>query len=236
MRRLAILALLAGCNNDTTIAQVSREIAVLPGLLDAGEVRVGEALSLDLSVSHLAGGEVTISGLDVRNVDGEFFAFDGAVPIVIPVDGLVPIAIQYTPVTEGYHRAVVTIVSDAGEGTVEVDVRAHAVSPVPYAYPSVIDFGAVPDGGNTEETVFIGYHGTVALDITEASCSDASFTVQSTLPVEVAPGSEVALRERFFADGEASTAGTPSLGLSGGSLLNQSSFDASPAAAVRLGL
>ena len=62
-------------------------------------------------------GDIKILNVQVRNVEGEFFSWveTSEDAILVPNRESIPILIRYKPTDVGYHRAAITITSDAGK-------------------------------------------------------------------------------------------------------------------------
>lgn len=162
------LAALAGCTSQTNVIVSRAEITVAPFLTDLGDVPVdGEAHPFALTLVDTAGTTAHIGSVLVQNLDGTAFTFVGETSFDLDIDSSVDLPMEYTPTEAGYQRAQVTVVSDATESQLIVDVRAHGVVGEADVWPRVLDYGVVA-GGDSRDLVL-----TIANGGSPTSCSTA---------------------------------------------------------------
>ena len=188
--RLAVVgALLVACGNDVTIVEQRPELMVTPNVADVGTVAVGQAVTVDLLLHALSNMDVPILSIDVMNIEGDWFSFDGAVSEV-PGDQSASLTLNYQPYEAGYHLAKVTVHSDSEDGSIEVFVRGSAKEAILSVWPRVLDFGMVAIGESKESQVEIINQGGVAMDIAEIAFSAEGFTAGTFQP-HLEPGAQV---------------------------------------------
>jgi hypothetical protein len=198
MRYSALVALAAlGCANDVNLNQVAGEMSVSPIVTDLGAIPVGAVLPFHLQLDHLSGGEIEVKSVDVLNIDGQFFSRqDEELPKVQP-EGTSLLGFVYAPTEEGWHRASVTVVSNASDAEIQVDVRAQAVALDVALWPSLLDFGNVAMGDSKALDLTIDNRGSLNFEIDAWSTGDPAFGLASPLPIAVPSGATVELVVTF---------------------------------------
>ena len=207
----------AGCASDVNLNTVSGELAVSPIVTDLGGIPVGAVHRFQLQLDGIEGGDIEIRSADVLNIDGDYFALDDDLPIV-PSGGTEYLSFTYAPAEEGWHRATVTVVSDASQPEITVDVRAQGVALDVVVWPAVLDFGNVASGETKALPLSIENQGTTDVEINDWGTNLPSFGMASPIPVVVAVGSTVELQVAFTSTGNEAVSDQLSLLASGASL------------------
>jgi hypothetical protein len=199
-----------GCS-EVELSQVGKQLDVSPALSDVGTVAVGDTLEFFLQLDSIMGGNISVNYVEVLNVEGDFFLDASMLPAVVDrIDGM-KLGLIYAPQDEGYHRAVVTISSEAENSPIQVDVRGAALSPEAVITPAGIDYGMVDVGTYVIEMVTVRNNGELPFSLTTAQFSNGVFSLGLELPLEVASGQEVTLPVVFEPENEEPEQGTIAL-------------------------
>jgi hypothetical protein len=205
-----LFALMLGCNNDFQVTKQASEMVVSPGLYDVGLIPVGYASEAIIRLDNIEGGDIEVQGIELRNVEGEFFSTD-TVSLTIEEGGTEYITVNYLPTEIGYHYAEITIISDAKEPEVVVDVRAQAVDLDVEISPPILDFGPVESPDEKTLEVTITNRGEIDLEITDATFDSGLFTSPSSFPMELAVGETKLIDVTFTPTDANAAAGTLTL-------------------------
>ena len=188
------IALLASCTQDVSVSSIPPTLTVQPGLLDFGDVAVGESTTDAVSVIHVGGKTAEVLSVDLT---GDFFALDAEMPDV-PPDGTAALSIAYAPTEAGWHEGAVTITyNNTKEPTISFVVRGHAVSPSMRVYPSVLDFGVVLAGEAGTRPLTLANEGDTDITLSAATFANAAFSLSTTLPATVPAGTALELVVRY---------------------------------------
>ncbi len=182
------LPLLVGCNPDVGVSTIRGEMIVSPSLSDVGMVGVGDAIDFNLQLDHLDGPAVDIRNVTVQWVEGggfEVLEF----PDNLEAFGTAFVALRFTPPYSGFHRSLLTIVSDADESELTVELRGRGGAAEVEAWPLVVDYGMVEDGESKTLEVTIASEGDASLSY-EISFVDGTWFDAGTARAEVASGVE----------------------------------------------
>ncbi len=185
---MLFLTLLLACGPDVGVSTIRGELVVSPDLLDVGIVAVEETLEFNLQLDHLEGPEVDIRNVTVQWLDG------GGFEVLEFPDSLEPfgtafVALQFTPPYPGPHRSILTIVSDADESELQVELRGRGGSAGAQVWPLVLDFGMVEDTESSTLELTIASAGEVSLAYEVSLLSGTHFS-SGTSRAEVASGVE----------------------------------------------
>ena len=195
---LAPLAL-AACGQDVSLSARAGTLTFLPDLVDAGVVPVGSSNTLDVTVAA-AGHDVGLLGVDVLNVEGEWFSLEGDLPTVTEGEAET-LALTYAPDEPGLHWAEITFLTDQVIGSYTIDARGEAAQAEARLFPAVVDFGHVEPGLASEAQVTVQNTGRVDLDLVGAGATGPGFSAaadplvlttgeEATVTVSVAPADE----------------------------------------------
>lgn len=177
MRLILFVALAAGCTQDSLLDKVNRQISVTPALIDMGDVPVGAALNADITLNHIAGGTTTVVDLELVDISGNAFTVEDAVGLTVDSTAPSKIAVTYTPTSEGWDQAQLTVYTDEEEDAAHVvDMRGHAAVGGLVVTPSLLDFGPVDIGDTAERTVTLTNAGDSTLTIDGSETDNPLFT------------------------------------------------------------
>lgn len=192
-RRLGLAAVAlgaGGCQRDVVLFAIDSSISVAPELSDIGSVPVGGEATLSLGVQHVSGEEVELLSVEVANLNGTFFEHSGELGTVAP-DAPATVDLVYRPTAVGLHRALVTVVSNAGDTPeITVQVRGRAVGPAVTVWPAALDFGSVQPGSSGTEQLTVFNEGLSTWTLSDMEL-DEPFRVVTALPITLEPGTDM---------------------------------------------
>lgn len=199
MRFMRVLATIVaiGCGSDQTFEKQEARLAVLPALLDLGDVAVGAELTGFLEVDHVEGQDAQILSVVVTNFVGETFRYDGTPPLSIERGGGLEIPIVFAPTSEGWFTARVALANNGVESPIEVDVRGHGVITDTTLAPLAVEFGRVPPGSVAGRDVTLANTGSADLTVADVVFSHPSFGLELAFPQAVPAGTSLVLPIRF---------------------------------------
>ena len=199
---IATLGLLgSACKSDVNIIEEKHRLTVTPKVADAGMVPVGHLVNLELQIDALSGRDIPIRMIDVLNQEGAFFSYHGDFPMV-PGDGSTTINIEYEPLEEGFHTAILSIVAEMDPPVFEVMVRGGAGVPKVDVWPRVLDFGVVESGESKEMDLFLVNQGLVPLDIEGFDFSAEGFELATTAGMRLEAAESISAPIRFTASSD----------------------------------
>ncbi len=191
LRNMSLLALvLAGCQSDLgTVTEQEGRLQSEP-VTDLGAVAVGTVTELTVRVTA-ARAKVQVYDASALNVDGTYFEVIGDdLATTLERDAYVDLTIRYSPQDEGYHRAIVSVTSDAKTASgqaFQFEVRGRASVPSTSVWPLSLDCGVVALGESETLPLNVANESPLPLILSGASFSDRQqFSISDTLPLEVA--------------------------------------------------
>jgi len=183
-----ILALAIGCQ-DYQVTKQTPEMVVSPELADLGVVPVGYSVDVVLRLDNIEGGDIDVRTVELSNIEGDYFlSEEGEISLTVPEGGTEYVNFTYTPESIGYHTAEVSIISDAQEPEVYVDLRAQAVTVDVSVSPLVLDFGPVDPGDSVDLEVTITNNSEVDIEVSEAAFENPVFSSPADFPFELEAG------------------------------------------------
>jgi hypothetical protein len=207
------IGLLGACRTDISLQEVKSRVAPRGPLVDVGEVPLGEAHDFTIDLLHLAGGEVAVRSVDVASAGDAFFVHDGELALV-EVDGEASLHFTYTPGAHGWHQAVVTVLTDAGEDPSQVvTVRGRSLPPLASFSPALLDFGEVEPDSFATLAVQVVNEGPAALPLSALAVAPP-FSLETALG-SLGAGQVLSLQVGFRPEREAPAAGSLALSLGG---------------------
>lgn len=198
MNRLTLFSSVAlmACSSDVSITQQSTRLVVTPQVADAGLVAVGQSSTVTLQFDAMSAGDINIRAIDILNIEGSFFSFEGELPVV-PGNGSTTVDVLYHPTDLGYHQAKLTVLSDSKDSEIEIYVRGAARDAAASVWPPVLDFGVVHVGESIQEPLYIRNDGNVPLHLTESLFTNPAFSTSFTSSDPLNPGKAWYLPIRF---------------------------------------
>lgn len=190
---LVSLAALTACGStDYSVAKESLELSVSPGLIDFGDLAVGETATVELTLAHVAGtGAIDVFRWNLVLIDGDGFGVDASLVTSVAPDEVVTLPLTWTPTRAGYHRAQLEIAtSELDTPSHFVDLRGTSPSAGASVWPASLDFGPLDGGATATRTVHIRNEGTAPVDLVGASTDNALYSTNAT-PTSLEPGAEL---------------------------------------------
>lgn len=176
-------------SNCIELVPIRPRIAIVPGALDFGLVRVGQAKTLTLTVQNVGTAPLTVTGM---TSDSLAFTVSGVFPpFTLSVQASLTVTVQYIPPDRNEHSGQLTITSnDPERSRVLVGLKGRgAEGPKITVQPDSLDFGNVAVGESSERQVTVANGGDLALTVSAVEMSSTLFAVISPpVPFTVAPG------------------------------------------------
>lgn len=195
MRNLTVgLSLcLLGCGDSYNLTKIQTKMWVSPQMSDVGNVFVEAPYSLMLQIDCLQGDPMDVLGIDVQNINGEYFSFEGELPQDIQAGESVLVDILYEPFEVGYHLADIDVTSTSVEGNIVVGGRGYAVEPEASRWPNVIDYGQVLSGSTRTLQVNVVNSSAADLTLYGLSFGESSFTSSTSFPLIIEGETEMSI-------------------------------------------
>ncbi len=209
-----LLSLLA-CQ-DYQVTKQTAELVVSPDLTDLGAVPVGYAVDAVIRLDNVDGDDVTVQGIELSNIEGDYFGEPDASELVVPSGGTEYIRLVYSPQEVGYHSAELLLISDAKDPEILVDLRAQAVIVDVEIAPQVLDFGNVAPGDEETLEVSLTNAGGADIEVGAADFDSELFSSPTDFPFDLEAGQTRLVDVRFTPADSEPASGT--LSLLGGSL------------------
>lgn len=170
-------------------AAIGPRVELSSGVLDYGEVTVGDQKILALTLTNLTAYEQPFA-VQLPEGGQEHFEVLEAPPS-IPGHGTIQVNVGYRPEREGDHAGVLGLSYCPG-CLVEVGLTGRGVRPVVRLAPAALNFGQLPEAQVALQTFRIlneGNVGLTVLGLERIEGGSAEFNAQSpTLPAVIAPG------------------------------------------------
>jgi len=165
-------------------------IDAAPSAVDFGDVRVGEAGQLGVTLRNTGLEDATVTGVDPPS--GPFTASLPPVGYVLPAQQTVTVTVRYTPTASGTDAGSFTLSTSNGPITVGISGSAETGSPH-LSVPSSLALGNLPPGTTARIGLPVTNSGTTTLTITKAAPPAAPFTVGTPLSEgqRIAPGDSI---------------------------------------------
>lgn len=175
--------------NGSTSATASGGFAVSPTILFFGNVNVGSTVTQTITMSNPGTANTVVSAATVSG--SGLTIVSPAFPLTLAPGASQAVVIQFAPQNTGSVTGVITFTSNAASSpVVSVVASANGSTPVTsvLAYPSTLNFGAVPLGIPYAENVVLYNTGNTTVTVFSPSISGAGFTISNagypfTLPV-----------------------------------------------------
>ncbi|MGB0015615.1 MAG: choice-of-anchor D domain-containing protein [Candidatus Sulfotelmatobacter sp.] len=181
------------------VRAAANELSFSPTSLHYGDVVVGQTRTLPDTVTNHGKSRVTISGMD--SSDGKFKVSKPKLPAVLAAGKSLKVNVTFAPTAKGWLGAHVTVLSNASDRTLTLDVGGTGVStegkPKLTIAPATLSFGKV--GVGSTETLTLGLSATDGgVTISSVSSSSSQFAVPGVaLPLTIPAGHELSLNVTF---------------------------------------
>ncbi|MFH1566748.1 MAG: choice-of-anchor D domain-containing protein [Gemmatimonadota bacterium] len=146
-------------------------ISVAPGSLAFGNVVVGAAASLLLTVTNDGDANLSVSG---TSADDAFFAATPTGYTVAPGASRT-VTVTFTPSATGARAATLSIAHNAAGSPTTVALTGTGTAPGFAVAPGSLDFGSVARGSSNTLSVTVSNPGTATLNVTSVSGSNGQF-------------------------------------------------------------
>ncbi len=192
------LALGFGCGgHDYIVNTKTGRLVVSPSLVDMDTVAVGSTAAHELRLVSTEG-NVQVLAMHLQNIEGEWFTLDTEELPLVTTEEEVLVPLGYAPLTDGFHWATLTIVTDEDDDFEhEVDVRGVADWASARITPTIVDFGPVQVGERGTDTLTFTNTSGLDLELQGFSGGDAPFAVDLELPTTVFAGQSVEIGVSF---------------------------------------
>ena len=183
---IAAAALLAGCQPDVVLNEVSGTLTLWPVLADAGVIAPGEVVTLDIELRHLAGRTVVVDEVTLDDPDGVFSL--GEAPASVAPDEVGRMTLTYAPVAEGWHTASIQVRTPSLDEPLVLPARGRAGTATLRAWPALRDFGAAAPGETVTRAITVENTGAVGVSLSSVTVPPGAFALAASLPVTLGPG------------------------------------------------
>ncbi|HUB07222.1 MAG TPA: choice-of-anchor D domain-containing protein, partial [Myxococcales bacterium] len=136
--------------------------------LDFGNVPIGKAKSLKLSLQNTGGGQLNLGSVTIGGANGSDFQFTSNLPKAVTAGQTVTGTVQFVPSAGGEETATVSIVTDSSETpTVTVQMQGNGEDIEVCVSPTPVDFGNVQVQGTPKvQSVTVTNCGKSQVDLT----------------------------------------------------------------------
>lgn len=193
------------------VGQTSPQLAISPGSLNFGNVKVGTTATLPVTLTSSGTGPLTISS---RVISGAGFTVSGVTfPIALNPKQVVTLNVTFAPKAASKAAGTLTISSNAVRHSgITVSLSSTGVSqngPQLTVSPGSLSFGTVDDGSSAVLPVVLTSTGTDPVSITSAIIKGAGFSVSgANFPVTLNPTLGITLMVQFSPTAGVAMAGT----------------------------
>lgn len=151
--------------NDTTIVieYFATKLAIEPPYFDFGKLQVGQQVDQVFKVRNLAGGDVVLTRLKLKQGNQNFELLNYTLPVTIPKDGTMDFTVRFTATREGEFRDSI----GAGDDCLFMNLAlVEARVGTPEIEVSDANFGDITLGESSTKAIEIQNHGSTDLVIT----------------------------------------------------------------------
>ena len=208
------VALSAGCQSENDIGEIRKSLSVQTSVVDFGEVVIGDAVQLPVTLKHESGTAIEVTGLELDDSSGIFSVVD-AFPITVDPDTTTEVLVQYAPTAEGWNFTSGNFVSEDVTTELRFEAGGRGLLGSAEVWPASIDFGPVAPSESANDAITVVNDGTANFSVDGIAFSSAEFSVVSALPLEVPAGESVEVEIRFTATDAATREATATLDLTG---------------------
>ena len=173
-------------------------LSFIPGVVDFGDVTVGDNVSQGVVLSNSGRGPVNVSAV---SVNGAGFSVGGfSLPVVLAAGASTTFGENFSPLAAGSSTASVNVTSDASNSPASLSLTGNGISAVGTLVltPASVDFGDVTVGASQARTITLGNSGSAALTISGAVVSGGGYSINGlSLPLSLAVGETVSFGVTF---------------------------------------
>lgn len=184
-----------GDPNDHPITSAP-SIGVSPATLPFGNVRLGTATALAVTVTNTGNAALSLTTLGVTGTAEFGLSNAPALPLSVPAGGSTKLNIRYAPANTGPDTGSLAIGSnDSAHPTVTVALSGTGVAPALTVNPTTLAFGSLIQGQTANLTVTLGNTGSATCNVTglnKSGSTDFSFGSGAPVPpFAITPGSTI---------------------------------------------
>jgi hypothetical protein len=207
------------CGIFVSTAAATQQLTCAPASLRFGDVVVGQAEALLVTVTNNGETSVTVSSVTASS---GFTMSNLGLPLVLPPGQGFDVSVIFTPTATGWNGGSVVFTSDASNPSLHLGVQGTGVdSEGVTASPSSVSFGQVAIGASLTVPVVLTNDRSWKVTLTALNLTGSGFSLSGpALPLTLSPGQSVTVNVTFAPQ---------AVGTDGGSL-----FVSGPAAAIPL--
>ena len=193
---------LAGCG----VVYNALPLTANPGSLAFGAVEIGKSQTATVTLHNSSMQAVALTGMQVA--DPAFTLSSDQTNTSIPADGSAIVRVTFTPTAENDYSSQVIVqsgskqtafsVSGTGQQPQQSTQPPASGSPAIKVSSTSLQFGSVPIGGNSQQTLTVTSTGTAPLQINALNATGGGFAAKSpSLPLVLQPNQSLALPVTF---------------------------------------
>jgi len=174
-------------------------MAVAPGAIDFGAVKINESVSQTVSVANTGTANLIIQSIGFAEGSSAEFACASMpqLPTTIEPGASIPVEVVFTPAATGAALAVKMISGDYVE-VAQIMLTGTGIKPVIAVEPAVLDFGQLDLGQSAVGTLTVANTGDAdlvvqSMEFAGAGSAEFAFVAAPVLPVVIAAGTSVEL-------------------------------------------
>jgi len=180
-------------------ARASGELQLTPGAVNFGQVAVGRAHTVSVTIANTGNSGVRLSG---DTVTGSGYSVQGlSLPHWLHAGSTMTFTVKFTPQNAGTSAGTLKLISNAANGTVAVSLTGLGVSrSAGYvaATPLTAQFGNVAVGTKNTQGIQLTNTGSSAVTISSVATTGSGFSVSGiTTPYALAAGASAQLTVAF---------------------------------------
>ena len=187
-------------------------LSFIPGVVDFGDVTVGDNVSQGVVLSNSGRGPVNVSAV---SVNGAGFSVGGfSLPVVLAAGASTTFGVNFSPLAAGSSTASVSVTSDASNSPTSLSLTGNGISAVGTLVltPASVDFGDVAVGAGQARTITLGNSGSGTVTVSEAQAVGSAFSVSGIpLPLVLVGGGSATFSVSFAPVAGGSVAGSVTL-------------------------
>ncbi len=192
-------------------AQATGELTVSSGVLEFGNVAVGQSQIIKMTLKNSGNSAMILSGY---SVGGAGFTMSAIVcPQTLDAGVEIPVSVSYAPSKAGNSPGTIEFFTKEANGTAEVVLKGVGVAKAAAGYlsatPLSVEFQNVAVGVHNTQSIQLTNTGSVSLTISGVTTTGVGFSVSGlATPLSVAPGATMQLTVGFLPESTGSSSGS----------------------------
>ena len=166
--------------------------ALNPTQLAFGEVLVGQASTLSLTISNTGSADLVVSDIALEGP----YTHNATLPMTIPPGEDQAVEVTFTPTATGAQNGTLTLTCNDGGTPVAVPLTGTGTTPTKALNPTQLAFGGVLVGQSSAQTLTISNTGSADLVVSNIAL-EGPYTHNATLPLTIPPGEDQAVEVTF---------------------------------------